>query len=102
MKDIIKNTIALAFAGIIVTTPAIANIESTEKTFETVQSFERININTASVEDLDSLPGIGKKKAQAIIQYREENGRFLIVEDLKNVQGIGHKAMTKLESLITV
>ncbi|MEM5779833.1 MAG: ComEA family DNA-binding protein, partial [Lawsonibacter sp.] len=50
---------------------------------------EVINLNTADVYDLQRLPGIGEKRAQAIVQYREEHGPFQSVEDLTQVSGIG-------------
>lgn len=61
-----------------------------------------ININTASPEELDSLPGIGEVLAGRIVQYREEYGSFYTVDDLKNVQGIGNALFEKLKDLITV
>ncbi|MGI6686243.1 MAG: helix-hairpin-helix domain-containing protein [Bacillota bacterium] len=60
-----------------------------------------ININTASQAELETLPGIGPAKAQAIIQYREENGYFSAVEDIQNVSGIGPATFNKLKNLIT-
>lgn len=61
-----------------------------------------ININTATAAQLDTLPGIGAKKAEAIIEYRENNGPFLKIEDIKNVSGIGDKIFEQLRELITV
>lgn len=59
-----------------------------------------VPINSASRELLMTLPGIGEVKADAIIQYREENGRFEELEDLKKVSGIGEKTFDKLKELI--
>lgn len=61
-----------------------------------------ININTAGLEELDTLPGIGPALAQRIIQYRETHGPFKSVEELKNVSGIGEKNFEKLKDKITV
>ena len=61
-----------------------------------------ININKASSEELQELPGIGPSKATAIIQKREELSSFKTIEDLKEVSGIGDKTFEKLKDLITV
>lgn len=63
---------------------------------------ELININTASLEELDSLPGIGKTIAQRIIDYRDQNGPFAAIEDILNVSGIGPSTFDQIKSLITV
>lgn len=63
---------------------------------------ELININTASLDQLDSLPGIGPKTAQKIIDYREQNGPFLNTEDIINVSGIGPVSYERFKDLITV
>lgn len=60
-----------------------------------------ININTASLKELDSLPGIGKTTAQRIIEYRDENGPFSSVEDLKNVKGIKGGTIDKIRDMVT-
>ncbi|TYT22436.1 ComEA family DNA-binding protein [Dictyoglomus thermophilum] len=61
----------------------------------------KVNINTASKEELESLPGIGPTLAQRIIEYREENGVFTSAEDLLNVKGIGEKKLEKIKDQIT-
>ena len=63
---------------------------------------DRIDINTASLELLDTLPGIGPALARAIVDYREDNGPFETPDELINVQGIGPATYEKLRDLITV
>jgi competence protein ComEA len=63
---------------------------------------ELININTASAEELNSLPGIGPTTAQKIVEYREANGPFNSVEDILNVSGIGPVTFDEIKDLITV
>lgn len=60
-----------------------------------------ININTATAQQLDTLPGIGPKLAQAIIDYRTEYGDFEVPEDLLHVPGIGEKKLSAIIDLIT-
>lgn len=62
---------------------------------------QAVNINTATKEQLEALPGIGETTAQAIIDYREENGPFSTVEDLLKIPGIGPSTLEQLEGLIT-
>ena len=62
----------------------------------------RVNINTATKEMLQTVSGIGEKKAEAILTFREENGSFKTVDDLKNVSGIGEKTVEKLKEGLTV
>ena len=60
-----------------------------------------VNINTATLEELQTIKGIGKKKAEAILQYRKEHGAFRTKEDLLRVKGIGKKALEAIESQVT-
>ena len=59
-----------------------------------------VNINTATLEELQTIKGIGKKKAEAILQYRKEHGSFRTKEDLLQVKGIGKKALEAIESQV--
>ncbi len=61
-----------------------------------------ISINTATKEDLTKLPGIGEAKALDIIKYREENGDFKDIEEIKNVSGIGDSLFAKIKDYITI
>ena len=61
-----------------------------------------INLNQASVEDLEKLPGIGKKTAEAIIEYRKSKGKFKSIEEIKNVKGIGEAKFQKIKLYIYV
>lgn len=62
----------------------------------------KVNINTASAEELQTLTGIGEKKAQAIIDYRTQNGNFQSIDQLTEVDGFGEKTVEKLRDSITI
>lgn len=80
--------------------------KTTKNTKDIVQNKEtkskKININTATEEELDTLPGIGQATAQKIIEYRKENGKFSKIEDIKDVSGIGDSKFEKIKDLIEV
>ena len=61
-----------------------------------------VNLNSASVAQLQTLPGIGASTAQRIVEYRQKNGSLKKIEELMNVKGIGEKSFLKLKPLITV
>jgi competence protein ComEA len=61
-----------------------------------------VNLNTATAEQLATIPGVGPKMAERIIDYRQKNGGFKKVEDLMNVSGVGEKSFLKMKPLITV
>jgi competence protein ComEA len=63
---------------------------------------QKIDLNRAEVWLLDALPGIGPGRAQAIVDYRNQNGPFRIVEDLLNIQGIGESTLDEMRDFITV
>jgi competence protein ComEA len=63
---------------------------------------DKVNINTASLEELQKLPRIGPQIAQRILDFRKENGNFKKIEDVLKVRGIGEKVYDQLKDLITV
>lgn len=65
-------------------------------------AFAAININTATEQELQALPGVGPVKAKEIVDYRKTNGNFKAIEDIKKVKGIGDKMFDKLKSNIAV
>ncbi len=68
----------------------------------TVGAFAAVNLNTATLDQLETLKGVGPAKAQAIIDYRKKNGNFKTVDELNNVPGFGDKTLAKLKPEITV
>ena len=75
---------------------------ATKASAATASAGAPINLNTATVAQLETLPGIGKSTAERILEYRQKNGSFKKVEDLMNVRGIGEKSFLKMKALITV
>lgn len=76
--------------------------ESRTETRVEEESDGKIDLNTASLEELDTLPGIGPVLAQRILDYRAENGGFASVEEILNIQGIGEKTYAKIVDLVKV
>ncbi len=61
-----------------------------------------VNLNTATLAQLQTLPGVGPALASRIMEYRQKNGSFKKIEELMNVKGIGEKSFLKLKPLVTV
>ncbi len=80
----------------------IALPEDKTDTSITTPTTNKINLNTATLDILVTLPGIGEDKARKIIEYREQNNGFKTIEELKNINGIGDSTFDKLKDLITV
>lgn len=83
--------------------PAQGEVEQSQVNLSDSDSNQsKIRINSATADEIESLNGIGPSKAQAIIDYREENGLFQSVEDLLEVPGIGEKTLENLKEDIQV
>jgi competence protein ComEA len=83
------------------TTLAVGPIQVEQAIADTTNA-STIDINFADVDTLTRLPGIGKTKAQAIVDYRKANGNFATTEDLKQVKGIGDKLYSKLKAQVSI
>jgi len=92
-EEIVQETSAPSLEANIVTVP-----ENTEE----MTNSAKVNINLADAIQLQQLSGIGEKKAEQIVSYRQENGSFQTIEDLKNVSGIGEKTFEALKASVTV
>jgi len=98
-RRILMTATLLALAMLAVTpspTQAAAGVTATPA------AAERININTAGVDELVALPGIGRAYAERIVEYRGKNGPFKKPEDLLNVRGIGEKTFERIRDKVTV
>lgn len=85
----------------------IGNINDKENTNMIEESSEAeydglININSANLEELKKISGVGDVKAQSIIEYREKNGGFKSIDEIKNIDGIGEKTFEKIKDKITL
>ena len=76
------------------------NVE--ENSTSTREEGKKVNINTASIEELDQLPGIGPSIAQRIVDYRTEHGKFKTIEEIQDVKGIGDAKYDEIKDNITV
>jgi len=78
------------------------NCENGQKTNRSFPNDQKINLNTATSEELQKITGIGAKKAQKIIEYRQKNGTFKKVDDLREISGFGEKIIENIRESITV
>jgi competence protein ComEA len=94
LRRIVATTLAFAMAALMVTGAAVAAGKPAPT--------GKVNINTASAEQLTVLPGVGPKLAARIVEYRQKSGSFRSTHDLMNVQGIGEKNFAKIEAYLSV
>lgn len=96
LKD--ENKIYIPEIGEKLETPAINNLQP----MSGIDNNGLIDINTANSQQLQELSGVGPSTAEKIIQYRENNGSYLVIEDIKNVSGIGDKTFDKFKDKICI
>lgn len=106
-KSIIKVMSIVVTALLVFTTAQQVSGKPTSTQPESVKNIEsvlleKIDINTADLDALTQVKGIGEKKAQRIIDYREKNGAFKDIDELVNVKGIGEKSLQKFKEYLTV
>lgn len=77
-------------------------VQSDDAESQSNSDIVKININTATIEELTVLPGIGDTLATRILEYRKENGPFKNIYELQNVKGIGEKRIEELSKYITI
>ncbi|MBM3294717.1 MAG: helix-hairpin-helix domain-containing protein [Candidatus Aminicenantes bacterium] len=112
MRSVFRKSTALAVLAVFLLVPVFAqqgqqSQQSQQSRTETQTqagktSGEKVNLNTARLDELQKLPRIGPKVAQRIIDFRKENGAFKRVEDLMKVKGIGEKLFLQIKNLIAV
>lgn len=97
-------TALLALSLIFSFTPVFGagNTKAKSSSNQAVAQVSKVNINSANIDSLTQLPGIGAKTAKKIIDYRKDNGQFKSPADLLNVKGIGQKKFDKLKSHISI
>jgi competence protein ComEA len=93
-RRFVAAVLAVAFA--VLATPGLASAASKP------EPTARINVNTASVDQLTALPGVGPKLAARIVEQRQKSGAFRSTQELMSVKGIGEKNFAKLEPWLSV
>ncbi len=100
------NRFSLVFSVVVVllalAAPGSAQEKQAPKPKAAAAPTTPINLNTATVQQLEALPGVGTRTAQLIVEHRQKNGGFKKVEELMNIKGIGEKSFLKLKAMVTV
>jgi len=94
LRSIVATGLALAMASFL----AVGSASAADQPAPTA----KVDLNSATVEQLTALPGVGPTLAARIVEYREKAGRFHSAEELMNVKGIGEKNFRKIEARLTV
>ena len=94
--------LGILLAAVVASAPGVSAQEKTEKPKPAASASTPINLNTATAAQLETLPGIGARTAQLIVEHRQKNGNFKKVEELMNIKGIGEKSFLKIKPMVTV
>ncbi len=88
--------------GVVALIAVVAFVLEAKTCFSAQEVAGKVNINTATVEQLSLLPGIGTKIAEEIVNFRKANGNFNSPEDLKKVKGVGDKKFEKIKDFVVL
>jgi competence protein ComEA len=94
--------VGLMFSSVSIMAQKSASTPSAAKSVSTQAPTEKINLNSATVEQLESLPGIGPAMAKTIVEHRTKVGKFNRIEEIMKVKGIGEKKFQKIKDRLTV
>jgi competence protein ComEA len=97
-----RSALVLVAALVCTSLPLIAQRATRPPVAATAVSTEPVNLNSATAAQIASLPGIGPKTADLIVQYRQKNGPFKKIEEIMNVRGVGEKSFLKIKDRLTV
>jgi competence protein ComEA len=98
----IRSSLVLVAALLFVSSPMSAQRAARPPVSAAVVSTEVVNLNSATADQIATLPGIGPKTADLVVQYRVKNGPFKKIEEIMNVRGIGEKSFLKIKDRLTV
>jgi competence protein ComEA len=97
-----RSPLAVAVALVCIASPLLAQRATKPPVAATVVSTEVVNLNSATAAQIASLPGIGPKTADLVVQYRQKNGPFKKIEEIMNVRGVGEKSFLKIKDRLSV
>jgi competence protein ComEA len=97
-----RSALVVAIALVFIASPLLAQRATKPPVAATVVSTEVVNLNSATAAQIASLPGIGPKTADLVVQYRQKNGPFKKIEEIMNVRGVGEKSFLKIKDRLSV